>query len=174
MGMNFRKLILSVFVVCHLIALPLYLLPSSQWSDLLLAPFLPYISFFGLEQNWSVFTPPPQWNARISALIEFDDGSTKTWEFPQMDKLCLVEKMFSERYRKWSSDYVADPRQAIIWPDTAKYVARINTSPGKRPIAVSFVRKATPINLPNKPISSESEETQIFFTQEFVVPGDDP
>ncbi len=166
-----RKLVLSIFILAHLVVLPVSLLPSSQWRDQLLVPFYPYIYFWGLDQNWTVFAPaPPQWNAFMSAIITFDDGSTEAWEFPQMHKMGFVEKMFNERFRKWANDYVGDFRQAIIWPDTVRYIARIHARQNRQPVSVSIVRRAVPITLSGNSTVSE-EGSQVIYTQD-VVPED--
>lgn len=156
-----------MFIVCHLVALPLCLLPVSELRDRLLAPFLPYIEFCGLKQNWTVFAPtPPQSNRYMTARVVFDDGSSTTWEFPRMEKMGLVDKMVNERFRKWANDYVNDPRHAILWPDTVSYVAGLHRSTNKRPISISVIRNQTLILLPGESDANKSASAEVLYSEE--------
>lgn len=145
------KVLISLFIVVHVSAICLWLCPSSRIRDLLLAPLRPYVTFLGLWQSWGVFAPDPKnWNPYMTALIIFADGSQKMWEFPRMDKLNLIDKMFKERYRKWANDCVNNEQVAIVWPDTARYIARLHSNPVNPPVSVSIIRHWTWISPPNE------------------------
>jgi hypothetical protein len=106
--------------------------------------------FFGLWQTWKVFAPDPKdWNVYMSAIITLQDGTTKTWEFPRMEKLGFWERMKQERFRKWANDSVNDEKNSVVWFDTARYIARQNYDPSNPPVAVTIVRNNSWIQPPN-------------------------
>jgi hypothetical protein len=121
---RWRKPILFAFIAFHLTAMLVWrpLPPSKQppWA----LPFYTYIGFFGLFQDWSVFTDAPSVEYRVAALVNFSDGRTERLEFPQPDRLNLFERMLKWRFRKWQATYVCNPDMSVIWPDAARYVAR--------------------------------------------------
>ncbi len=47
-----------------------------------------------------------------------------------MEQLSLRERYFKERYRKFADNLVRDETDALL-PDAARYIARLNSSPGK-------------------------------------------
>lgn len=136
-----HRVVLNVFILWHVCGIGLWLSPDSRFRDWLLTPFRPYISFFGFWQRWSVFAPDPKkWSTYLTAVITFRDGAIRNWEFPRMEKLNPLEQMFKERYRKWAIDCVNDPAVSFIWPDTARYIARLYNNDRNPPVSVSLVR----------------------------------
>jgi hypothetical protein len=81
--------------------------------------------------------------------ITYRDGSQKVWEFPRMEKMGIIEKMFKEGYRRWGNDCVCDKDQSYLWPDAARYIARANAHPGNPPVSVSIIRHWSWIDPPN-------------------------
>jgi len=56
----YRRLLISVYLVLHLCALTIWLLPpSSGLNHGLIGLVRPYITFTGLEQSWQMFSPNP-------------------------------------------------------------------------------------------------------------------
>lgn len=135
-----REPIILLFLFWHFTGVLLWLSPQCTLRDSLLSPYIGYLNFFGLWQGWSVFEKPRAYNGFLSAEIKFQDGSKQEWEFPRMEKLGFAEKMFKEKYRRWTNDCVSDESKTYLWPDAARYIARLHRSPGKRPVEVSIVR----------------------------------
>ena len=95
-----------------------------------------------------MFSPDPlSVNFRVSAEVVFRDGSTKSWEFPRMEKLGLGERFQKERYRKWR-ERVRQDVYAGIWDDTCRYIARLFRNPANPPVRVILIRYWQPIPPP--------------------------
>ena len=163
---RFRKPVLTVFILAHIIGLSIYAAPRSSARDALLAPFLPYMRVCGLEQTWTVFAPnPPQWSTYLSADIEFADGTSKEWEFPRIEKMALMDKVPSERFRKWANDNMGDAEQAPAWPDTIRYVARLHKNPSNPPVFISLLRHRITIPDPSQSnMQGAQETTELLYT----------
>ena len=126
----------------------------------------------GLTQGWSLFAPnPTNSNCRLTAQIQHQGGSTNTWKFPMPQDYGY--SYFLERDRKWANDNVRLDRNSALWPDAARYVARINDDPMHHSVSVKLFRYCEDIQLPGaKPAAnSETIKPEDFFTYE-VKPGD--
>ncbi len=100
----------------------------------------------GLEQAWNVFSPAPRaTNPHLTAVITYQDGSSKLWTYPRMERLDFFTKIPKERYRKFFDDNAAW-NIPVVWPDIAHYVARTNYSDKDNPpILVSLIRFSSTI-----------------------------
>jgi hypothetical protein len=94
-----------------------------------------------------MFTPIP-WgsNSYLEAIIIYKDGSRKTWSFPRMEQLNLTDRYFKERYRKFSEVLQLEDNDAL-WPDVARYIARLNSTPSNQAKTIILIRKFSPIVL---------------------------
>ena len=140
MWTRLREPIIFAFLLWHFSGIVLWDCPACPLRDQLIKPFIGYLNFFGLWQGWSVFEKPRLYNGYLTAVVQFQDGSRRTWEFPRMEKLGLVEKMFKERYRRWANDCVSDVNDSYLWPDAARYIARLYRRPENPPVSVSIIR----------------------------------
>lgn len=169
MWAKIREPLILVFLLWHFTGVILWLSPACPLRDSMLKPFLSYLNFFGLWQGWSVFESPRKYNEYLTALITFKDGSTKAWEFPRMEKMGIVEKMFKEKYRRWTNDCVSDESKPFLWPDAARYVARLNNDRLENPPnTVSIVRHWTWIPAPEfglgKPLPTADDGQSTLYT----------
>lgn len=135
-------MLVSAFILTHLVIFALWSLPLPLS---LVGGFReavrPYLWWSGLFQQWDMFAPSPMTiNGYVEADVVFRDGATRTWTFPRMEKLGLVDRLFRERYRKYVNDYMRTDEYAALWPDAARYVARANRQPANPPIAVVLYR----------------------------------
>lgn len=133
-----------------------------------------YMNLSGLTQGWSLFAPnPTNSNCRLWAQVKHEDGSTNTWNFPMPQDYGY--SYFLERDRKWANDNVRMDRNSALWPDVARYVARINDDPLRRSASVKLFRYCEDIPAPGtKPApGSVALKPEGFFTYE-VKPGDLP
>lgn len=84
-----------------------------------------------------------------------------------MEKLGPIEKMFKEKYRRWTNDCVADEAKPFLWPDAARYVARLHRNATKQPAEVSIVRHWTWIPAPDKglgvPLSTADDGQSVLY-----------
>ena len=89
-----------------------------------------------------------------------------------MDQLGLFDKYTKERYRKFANENLRLDALAALWPDAARYIARLNKGqPSNPPVAVVLVRHWSIIQPPDS--SSEIGPWNHFkFFQYAVKPGD--
>jgi hypothetical protein len=90
----------------------------------------PYFLWAGLFQSWDMFALVPKGaNTYIEAELHYRGGSRKMWTYPRMETMGLSEKLFKERYRKFADNLQRDDLDDLL-PDAARYIARLNSSPG--------------------------------------------
>lgn len=168
MWTKLREPIILFFLMWHFSGVILWLSPACPLRDAMLKPFLGYLNFFGLWQGWSVFESPRKYNEYLTAQITFANGSQKSWDFPRMEKMGVIEKMFKEKYRRWTNDCVADETKPFLWPDAARYVARQNRSQTNQPVKVAIIRHWTWIPAPEiglgKPLSTTDDGQSTLYT----------
>lgn len=154
-----RKPIISFFLVLNFGLILLYL-SQAPVPGRIVDFFKNYFFFLGIAQNYGVFAPSPrQANLHLLALITYEDGTTKLYTFPRMDRMSLVDKLLKERYRKFLEDNV----QTLAFPnldkDVAVFAARqSDIFPDNHPKTVYLLRfmgSVPPIevNRPNPPHS---------------------
>jgi hypothetical protein len=135
------RLLLSAFIVFHIVATLLWVMPRSDLHNQVRSLTWNYISHVGLWQHWGMFAPQPSnLNAYLSAVVTYQDGSRQEWTWPRMAELDLVAKYPKERYRKFA-EYARMDRFAFMWPSLAQYAAEVNTTdPTNPPVQVQLWR----------------------------------
>jgi hypothetical protein len=135
------KRLINAFIIFHLVALGLWSLPASEFRNWAAHPFENYILRMGLWHVWDMFAPMPLTiNFRCEAEIVYEDGSTRLWDFPRMEKLGIFRRIPAERYRKWAERVRLDS-YSVVWDDTARFIARLNNiKPGNPPVIVTMSR----------------------------------
>jgi hypothetical protein len=171
------KITLSAFIIFHLFAVSLWLLPPSPFRTHMLAPFNSYVTMSGLWQSWNVFAPVPKtWNIYLTGDVVYQDGSRTIWQFPRLEKLDYLTRMQKQPYRKWAHEGLVDVANSITWPDAARFIARQTARPGKQPQMVSLVKHWAYIPPPEvglgKP-SPEPNKSYVFYKY-IVSAGDLP
>jgi hypothetical protein len=63
-----------------------------------------------------------------------------------MEQLSLTERYFKERYRKFSEVLQIEENDAL-WPDAARRIARLNSTPSKPAKTIILIRRWSPIIL---------------------------
>jgi hypothetical protein len=125
----------------------------------------------GLHQNWEMFAPEP---LSISSFVEAEitrrDGRTSLWRFPSTEGTSYTKRYLVERYRKWANDHVRTDDDAAIWPDAARYAARVNADAHNQPVHVRLVRHWSPVPPPGT--STPPEWFQFAYFEYDVKPGD--
>jgi hypothetical protein len=146
LGARLKRLAINAFLMFHLIAIAVWAVPfatplTATWRNLV----RPYLLWTGLFQSWDMFSPSPKpINSYVEAIVVYRDGDTRIWAFPRMERLGLKDRYFKERYRKFVENLKEDANQPL-WPDAAKFIARLNND---RPVAekmVLLVRYWSPI-----------------------------
>jgi hypothetical protein len=132
---------INLFLVFHIVAITCWCLPFDNSALQHCRQFVrPYFLWAGLFQSWDMFAPNP-WpsNSYVEATIIYKDGSRTTWAFPRMEQLSLTDRAFKERYRKFSEVLQIDNYDAL-WPDVARHIARINSTPAKPAKTIILIR----------------------------------
>lgn len=134
----------------------------------------PYLIFTGLFQKWDMFAPDPsKLNNFVAAVVTYRNGESSLWTFPRMEHLGYVDKYFKERYRKYANDCLRLDTNAELWPDAARYIARLNRRPLNPPAAIDLVRYWSIV----PPPAANGEEPPTLWSQHtffrwIVAPGD--
>jgi hypothetical protein len=151
-GKVFRT-VFSVCIIAYAFALLVQMGPESPPRNRLIKLVSPVLDYPALWQNFAVFSPEPrESNIYISAVVTFADGSSQYFAYPRLDRLSLWDRMQKERYRKYALDNVYKDDDRGLWPDMARYVARLFYHAGRKPIAVSLQRNFSDIPAPEKGI----------------------
>ena len=135
------RLLLNAFILWNLFAVTIWLLPACVLRQTCVSWVSPYMEFTGLAQNWNMFSPNPSdldlyWEARI----RYQDGQTRSWEFPRMTDLGYFDRYRRERFRKLV-EFANPDTSRMVWPSLARYAARTNNSdPHNAPVSVELVR----------------------------------
>ncbi len=136
------------FLMFQLFALVITAIPPGRglltFAKIVVAP---YMRIVGLTQSWPMFSPnPPSADTYLQAEIHYRDGRTRQWKFPIPADYGYFRRYTIERYRKWANDNVRPDAGRAIWPDAARYVARVNDTLGVPPDTVRLVRYSSMIS----------------------------
>lgn len=124
-----KRIAINIFLVFHLTAIFCWCVPvNSPLLPVVNNLVRPYFIWSGLFQSWDTFSPAPKAvNSYVEAIVLYEDGTTRTWAFPRMEQLRLADRYFKERYRKFVENLKEDAN-APLWPDAARYIARLNNN----------------------------------------------
>jgi len=182
-----KRLVISVFLVFHLVVIVSGAIPANfslvtalhaqGFLTALTEKLAPYASPTGLQVGWSMFAPnPSRDNSYIDAEISYRDRRKHIWSFPQMQELGYAERYVKERYRKFASERLWVKENTALWPDAARYIARLNADRSNPPQTVKLVHYWFVIPPPpgqGETPPSERWGREVFFTYT-VKPGDLP
>lgn len=134
---RFTRIAINTFLIFHLVAIVCWSLPLANPLTQAAKTFVrPYMLWSGLFQGWDMFAPaPPSVNSYLEAIVLYRDGNTRIWPFPRMERLGLVDRYLRERNRKFVENLQAE-KNAALWPDAARFIARRNNN---RPVPVRMV-----------------------------------
>ena len=144
------RAIVSAFIAFHLVAILAWSAPfDTAFLNRSRAMIRPYMVWSGLFQSWRMFSKLRRINDYLTANITYRDGTATTWTFPRPENMGYMEKLFRERYRTFANDYLREDPQAGLWPDAARYIARLNSLPDNPVIKVELVRNWSDIPPPD-------------------------
>ena len=130
---------LSVLIACYLFFTITWLTPESEMRTRTLEPVKQFWLFWGLDQNWRLFSPViKDINFHTMAVMTFEDGYRLSWELPRMKRLNYVERLRDEKYRKWCVDSLPWPDYKEFWPDFARYTGRKFYNKANKPVSLSL------------------------------------
>jgi hypothetical protein len=171
------RLAITAFLIWNLFAIVTWCVPLESPLIARARAFVrPYLVDIGLFQKWDMFAPDPsKINNYVGALIVYHDGTGALWTFPRMEKLGYIDKYLNERYRKYANDCLFLDANAGLWPDAARYIARLNNRPENPVESVALVRYwwIVPPPGPNGEVPELPWNHYMFFKYD-VQPGDLP
>jgi hypothetical protein len=166
-----REVVISGFILFHIIALVLWCFGLERPRTRVGKGLDVYMVYSGLSQGWAMFAPnPTSLNSHVEAEITYQNGRVRVWRFPRPEEIGYFERMFTERFRKWANDRLRMDANAALWPDAARYIARLNDDPTNRPVTVALVRYWSQIGPPGSKQPEPWQHTT-FFTYT-VTPAD--
>jgi hypothetical protein len=135
-----KYIAINVFLVFHIVAIACWCIPvSTPLTQAARRLVRPYFVWSGLFQSWNMFSPNPKTsNAYLEAIIIYKDGSTELWSFPRMELLSLSQDYVKERYRKFEEN-LTNQQYAALWPDAARYIARLKRNHSSPPQTIMLV-----------------------------------
>jgi hypothetical protein len=165
-----KRIAINLFLAFHILAIAGWCLP---WNSLLAERFRvairPYMIWSGLFQAWDTFAPTPRSvNAYIEGTVILRDGQIRTWKFPRMEKLGFLERYYRERYRKFSENLPLE-RNAALWPEAGRYLARLHYDPANPPEIVMLIQYWSDIVIqPNGTFQQGPLRAHVFWEHRFT------
>lgn len=143
-----QRLAINVFLMFHVLTLTSWAIPfANPLTALARNAVRPYFLWVGLFQSWEMFSPlPKSSNIYVEAIVLYEDGDTRNWAFPRMELLNVKDRYFKERYRKFVEN-LNDDACAALWPDVARFIARVNNNRAVPVKMVFLVRRWSAILL---------------------------
>ena len=137
------RTLVTLFCLFHMATFFLWTAPlNSPLIDNFRATVRPYLLWTGLFQAWNMFAPDPlRLDSYLEAEVRLANGEIRIWREPRMEQLGLVDKYFKERYRKYMNEHLRMDDQSALWPDAARYIARLyDTDKANPPMSVRLTR----------------------------------
>jgi hypothetical protein len=149
---RWRRNILSVIILFHLIAVPLgsYWAESREKSSSIKWFLSNYVYGMRIRQYWALFSPEPRQHAvRYSALILFKNGQTETWRRPYPPKWGFFERHLAYNFQKW--DLVTNNLdfKSGLWDSLVQYLINEYQTPSNPVVEIQFIRSFAPWPKPN-------------------------
>lgn len=128
-----------LFIATYFSIAAISLLPAFDYQTRL-ANGISWLSHpFNLVQNWKLFCPDVRSiNFYSQAVIQFEDGTLKYYEFPRLNQMPMSESYRRQKLCKIFQDSMPWPDFAIFWPDVARQIARANIDPQNQPVRISL------------------------------------
>lgn len=137
---EFWKVILNCFFVFYLFVILTWFLDESPLRNKLIDLTWKPMAAFGWYQSWSLFSPDVRHVIyHETAVITFEDGSTKMYEFPRTSEMSQIERFRREKLRKMYGDCMPWPGYAVFLPMFARHLAYSNANPENPPKLVTFI-----------------------------------
>jgi hypothetical protein len=182
-----KRALISAFITFHLVVIVSGAVPADfvlvralHAQGFLIAlteKLAPYAKAAGLQVGWSMFAPnPSRDNTYVDAEITYRNGRQHVWSFPQMQELGYYQRYVQERYRKFATERLCVKENSALWPDAARYIARLNADASNEPQTVKLVHYRSlipPLAASGEAPPPERWERDVFFIYT-VKPGDLP
>lgn len=106
-------------------------------------PVNSYLTFLGLSQSWGFFAPTPKFSMSIFGIVTMSDGSKLLWEPPNPTMHSAGSKASFNRYVKWESQRITDPKNSRFLTQLSNHVCNQLKSKEIKPVSCSFFRETS-------------------------------
>jgi hypothetical protein len=136
------RALINGFLVFTLAAMLVSNLPaSSALNDHEQGVFRNFLFVTGLRQRWGVFSPNPTQNTVfVTARIDYADGGTQTWTFPQGERTLGTYRSY--RWRMFGQDVQGRSTPLFVTASFADWVVRTKSDPNREVNKITLVRTA--------------------------------
>lgn len=136
-----KRIAINIFLIFHLAVILCWAIPSNSRLVTDLRPKIAtYMVWSGLAQGWNLFAPNPlSLNTRVEAQIAYRDGNTSVWKVPLPQENGYAKRYTMERLHKLAFDSLLNDRFALLRPDAARYIARLNNTGNNPPVKVTLI-----------------------------------
>lgn len=135
-----EKIIFSVlFVVFFIVAHAISLSHFPGYEEAMIPFVRRYAGFFGLEQNWSMFSRLRKANGHTIAVITFADGTEKMYEYPRFDLMDQFTHFQFEKRRSLFSEFLPGRWGKKYRPASVRHLIWCNENEKNQPDIVTLV-----------------------------------
>lgn len=148
-----QRTIISCYLALFFFVVGSWLLPDSVFPNKwIVTQFTwPIMNTMGWVQCWSLFSPEVrEVNVHCNAIITFQDGTTKIYEFPRTQKMDLGTKFVHEKLRKLFIDNMGWKNTSKPFlPSISRYIARANYDGNNPPKTITLLVNMVPMPNPD-------------------------
>lgn len=157
------RLIISGFIVFHLTATIVWVLPPCPVKALWMPRFAFYVIPLGLWQSWSMFAPDP-----VREVIHLESevidrrGMRRVYEFPRVSGLPWWRKLPRFRHPKFAANLLLE-EFAVQRELTARHVVRqLGIPPEDFPLRVSLYYHVRDLPLPGAEVADPMVRSRLY------------
>lgn len=163
-----RRILVSILLLAYFVTALIAASPASALRTAALRFLKPPINYVGLYGEYDLFAPvPTNFNQTWTAVVEFEDGSKKTWAFPRSSnwKHDDLKRHFMFAWIEWQYYMIEAP---WLMNDAARYVAWLHRNPRNQPVAVVLYHDYTIIrpeaaDKPAPPVTAPTMKAKVFY-----------
>ncbi len=147
-----KRVLISAFVIVHVVAIVAWNLPTCRLRDRLGPAAAYYLCPTGLAQQWGMFAPDPPTNSMsLSAVVRDRRGFLRHFDFPRVGEQPAPRRLWMYRHAKYASK-VGEQNGKVFREFAARYVTRrVGLTEADFPIEVDLVLHFEPIVGPDDP-----------------------
>jgi hypothetical protein len=132
------KITVIVLLLIYFSFITIWISKTGPFRSVIIQRFRPLLTPFLVYQSWA--NPIPRTvNYHETAVIRFNDGSLKLYEFPRLDKLNFFARLRSEKYSTIFQHCMPWPAYIDFLPDFARFIARANSDPKNQPTMINLI-----------------------------------
>jgi hypothetical protein len=167
-----RRLIISAFVVAHLGAVAIWILPACPLKIRCLPYLVYYMMPLGQWQYWGMFAPDPVRDATMLEAVVLDaHGLLHTFSFPKESELTPWQAMWRYRHSKYAANYALKDEFIANREFGARHVVRSLGLPADAfPVDVQFLFRIRPSPPPGGPPADPMTPTTTLTIESYRFP----